>query len=361
METDIRMKPGLTGNSKITPTTKGSGSRHELRPRSTRDLESLKLSSVDAELPPNTGPPGKAALNGSGLQSNKNLSHVPCKFYRQGNCLAGSLCPFSHNLDGTLAADKLPCKYFQKGNCKFGLKCALAHFLPDGTRVNSKGLMNNHNGSSSRRTSSNHQNLHHTFSQPAQVAPQPIDISHSQSSGNIGSYISLGSKVPTRNPSATNLSSFRSAPSYTGAANWSHNGSNGPFLLSPTSLTTPTGTTTTSPFSPNGLGRGSYSVNSPPSTYNYSNSLVNDSAIVDDEDDEKDRSSHGFYEEDYVPGSLGNLILTPQEMQRRDSRSQSGTLLVRPTLNWGSREDRTIDVSILKGDHDKNDDVFLMD
>ncbi|XXZ98089.1 hypothetical protein QA089_000571 [Meyerozyma guilliermondii] len=361
METDIRMKPGLTGNSKITPTTKGSGSRHESRPRSTRDLESLKLSSVDAELPPNTGPPGKAALNGSGSQSNKNLSHVPCKFYRQGNCSAGSSCPFSHNLDGTLAADKLPCKYFQKGNCKFGLKCALAHFLPDGTRVNSKGLMNNHNGSSSRRTSSNHQNLHHTFSQPAQVAPQPIDISHSQSSGNIGSYISLGSKVPTRNPSATNLSSFRSAPSYTGAANWSHNGSNGPFSLSPTSLTTPTGTTTTSPFSPNGLGRGSYSVNSPPSTYNYSNSLVNDSAIVDDEDDEKDRSSHGFYEEDYVPGSLGNLILTPQEMQRRDSRSQSGTLLVRPTLNWGSREDRTIDVSILKGDHDKNDDVFLMD
>ncbi len=39
------------------------------------------------------------------------------------------------------------------------------------------------------------------------------------------------------------------------------------------------------------------------------------------------------YFEDYVPGSLSDLILTPQEMQRRDSRSQSGTLLVRPNLN----------------------------
>ncbi|ABN64587.1 zinc finger protein, partial [Scheffersomyces stipitis CBS 6054] len=69
--------------------------------------------------------------SGSSSNSSKNLSHVPCKFYKQGICQAGNSCPFSHNLDGTLAADKLPCKYFQKGNCKFGLKCALAHFLPD--------------------------------------------------------------------------------------------------------------------------------------------------------------------------------------------------------------------------------------
>ncbi|ODQ79745.1 hypothetical protein BABINDRAFT_27675, partial [Babjeviella inositovora NRRL Y-12698] len=59
----------------------------------------------------------------------KNLSHVPCKFFRQGACQAGNACPFSHTLDTTVETS--PCKYFQKGNCRFGVKCALAHFLPD--------------------------------------------------------------------------------------------------------------------------------------------------------------------------------------------------------------------------------------
>lgn len=65
----------------------------------------------------------------------KNYSHVPCKFFRQGACQAGNSCPFSHSLN-VLAADQTPCKYFQKGNCKFGSKCANAHILPNGTRVN---------------------------------------------------------------------------------------------------------------------------------------------------------------------------------------------------------------------------------
>lgn len=68
------------------------------------------------------------------LPPSKNLSHVPCKFFRQGLCQAGTSCPFSHDADALL--DQLPCKYFQKGNCKFGSKCALAHLLPDGRRVN---------------------------------------------------------------------------------------------------------------------------------------------------------------------------------------------------------------------------------
>lgn len=96
---------------------------------------------ISDQLPPNTGPAGTVPVNGaSNNTSNKNLSHVPCKFFRQGLCQAGNSCPFSHDLDGTLAADKLPCKYFQKGNCKFGPRCALAHILPDGTRVNSRTL-----------------------------------------------------------------------------------------------------------------------------------------------------------------------------------------------------------------------------
>ncbi|ORY79490.1 hypothetical protein BCR37DRAFT_381674 [Protomyces lactucae-debilis] len=64
----------------------------------------------------------------------KNLQHVPCKFYRSGQCTAGRNCVFSHIVEQE--QERAPCKYFQKGNCRFGNKCALAHILPDGRRVN---------------------------------------------------------------------------------------------------------------------------------------------------------------------------------------------------------------------------------
>ncbi|KAI8987504.1 hypothetical protein BDF20DRAFT_832432 [Mycotypha africana] len=54
-----------------------------------------------------------------------NLSHVPCKFYKQGTCTAGANCTFSHNSD--FSSEAAICKYFLKGNCKFGSKCALLH------------------------------------------------------------------------------------------------------------------------------------------------------------------------------------------------------------------------------------------
>ncbi|KAI0630937.1 hypothetical protein C8Q77DRAFT_1062425 [Trametes polyzona] len=59
----------------------------------------------------------------------KDLSHVPCKFFKVGSCTAGSSCPFSHQ---TLepGQQKEVCAWFVKGNCKFGHKCALAHILP---------------------------------------------------------------------------------------------------------------------------------------------------------------------------------------------------------------------------------------
>ncbi|KAL8862462.1 MAG: hypothetical protein Q9178_000959 [Gyalolechia marmorata] len=66
--------------------------------------------------------------------SAKSTSHVPCKFFRLGQCQAGKACPFSHSTD--LSSVDTPCKYFAKGNCKFGAKCALAHILPNGRRVN---------------------------------------------------------------------------------------------------------------------------------------------------------------------------------------------------------------------------------
>lgn len=40
-----------------------------------------------------------------------DTSHVPCKFFRQGACQAGSACPFSHDLG---SAAETVCKYFAK-------------------------------------------------------------------------------------------------------------------------------------------------------------------------------------------------------------------------------------------------------
>lgn len=59
----------------------------------------------------------------------KDLSHVPCKFFKVGSCTAGSSCPFSHAVLEP-GQQKEVCAWFVKGNCKFGHKCALAHILP---------------------------------------------------------------------------------------------------------------------------------------------------------------------------------------------------------------------------------------
>ncbi|KAF8961719.1 hypothetical protein BDZ97DRAFT_1921048 [Flammula alnicola] len=65
----------------------------------------------------------------SAASKTKDLSHVPCKFFKVGGCTAGSSCPFSHsNIEP--GAQKETCTWFVKGNCKFGHKCALAHVLP---------------------------------------------------------------------------------------------------------------------------------------------------------------------------------------------------------------------------------------
>lgn len=56
-----------------------------------------------------------------------NLSHVPCKFFKQGTCTAGANCIFSHNPDPN--SESSVCKYFRKGNCKFGIRCALLHTM----------------------------------------------------------------------------------------------------------------------------------------------------------------------------------------------------------------------------------------
>ncbi|CAF9917709.1 MAG: hypothetical protein HETSPECPRED_003569 [Heterodermia speciosa] len=87
--------------------------------------------------PPNTKsnhhPESLLGLNPAN-QPFADTSHVPCKFFRSGQCQAGKACPFSHSTD--ISTVDTPCKYFAKGNCKFGAKCALAHILPNGRRVN---------------------------------------------------------------------------------------------------------------------------------------------------------------------------------------------------------------------------------
>lgn len=59
----------------------------------------------------------------------KDLSHVPCKFFKVGSCTAGPSCPFSHAVLEPGQTKEI-CTWFVKGNCKFGHKCALAHILP---------------------------------------------------------------------------------------------------------------------------------------------------------------------------------------------------------------------------------------
>ncbi|KAF9788455.1 hypothetical protein BJ322DRAFT_1106446 [Thelephora terrestris] len=73
---------------------------------------------------------GKERSNKSKTMSTKgkDLSHVPCKFFKVGSCTAGSACPFSHT--AIEPGQKDVCTWFVKGNCKFGHKCALAHILP---------------------------------------------------------------------------------------------------------------------------------------------------------------------------------------------------------------------------------------
>ncbi|KAF5328047.1 hypothetical protein D9611_014767 [Ephemerocybe angulata] len=62
----------------------------------------------------------KAAAANS--KSAKDLSHVPCKFFKVGGCTAGPSCPFSHTLPEP--GQKEHCAWFVNGNCKKNKKAA---------------------------------------------------------------------------------------------------------------------------------------------------------------------------------------------------------------------------------------------
>jgi hypothetical protein len=72
--------------------------------------------------------------------------------------------------------------------------------------------------------------------------------------------------------------------------------------------------------------------------------------FIDDEDDQ-DLYESDMFLQDYVPGSLSDIILSPDEFQRRDSRSQSGTLQVRPTfvhLNDNFKKEKVEEVFLME-------------
>lgn len=456
---------------KLSKQMTSSSSTHS-DPRSAKLLHPFDLLSISDQLPPNTGPPGTVAVNGSSSSStsNKNLSHVPCKFYRQGICQAGNSCPFSHNLDGTLAADKLPCKYFQKGNCKFGLKCALAHFLPDGTKVNSKSLLSyrrnndrgdrtnffsgysslnpgansasgsNLNASSSNSASSGNaatssssyltaqsnprtdstssSNVPTPVSQPIDISANSLSISSSGSNGFSNGFNNIPISAGLNGLSSSSSSQLKSHKSITSSFHAATNNyvaletssyftsySGTEWLVGNNSTATSKLFSTASQRLTNTSMMRSMSANSPPNfsvnslgseeirrlpsgefnsvncafhspqtqystpysklsrylsgistspQYNFQRS--SESAVVDDDSEENYDDDDNAFLEDYVPASLGNLIFTPQERQRRNSRSQSGTLLVRPNILSNVIFDNHADKKAPSGD-----DVFLMD
>ena len=52
--------------------------------------------------------------------------HIPCKFFKKGNCCRGEFCWYSHDTEiqtDEAASSVIPCVYFQKGYCRYGDNC----------------------------------------------------------------------------------------------------------------------------------------------------------------------------------------------------------------------------------------------
>jgi hypothetical protein len=62
--------------------------------------------------PPNSKSMQIFTVMGALLTGDLDTSHVPCKFFKAGQCQAGKACPFSHSTDAS--AFEQPCKYFSK-------------------------------------------------------------------------------------------------------------------------------------------------------------------------------------------------------------------------------------------------------
>ncbi|GMM51741.1 Lee1 protein [Starmerella bacillaris] len=232
----------------------------------------------------------------------KNVSHVPCKFFRQSVCQAGDNCPFSHEVDNTSMA---VCKYFQKGNCKFGSKCALAHITPDGRHINKKPTKE------SRKKEKEKQKI------KAKELDRGSDKNFAKTRANAGSDISQSTQ------SSPNSQQIVSPTAISGRGN-----ENTLFLNRSTSDSSAHVLTKFAEISPRTM---SSQVHYPPirafsatslsirPVWSTSLGFVEGSAIVDDEDESAITDDEG-YREQLIPSALEDL-LTPKERERRDSRN----------------------------------------
>ncbi|EDK44638.1 predicted protein [Lodderomyces elongisporus NRRL YB-4239] len=81
----------------------------------------------------------------------------------------------------------------------------------------------------------------------------------------------------------------------------------------------------------------------------------------------KSDSDCSVFDEDFLPSSLADEILTPQQLKRRSSRSQSGTLSLRPNIKEEAIHRLTIkDHTTISGKEDgkylvQQEDLFFMD
>lgn len=330
--------------------------------------------------------------------SSKSLSHVPCKFFKQGACQAGDKCPFSHAVEGSQAADKTPCKFFQKGNCKFGQKCALAHILPNGQRVNPRRSLSS-SSSKAEHPKADRRSLSFMAADEAESRPRHNRSQHSQPNllrrlseplspiGLADSYRRLrlsvdshlgmpdlsrthiwcassdtdlgqlygGSSDPGLAIGPATLSDLGEGHAYSPCSSLKELFSYAWQLLAPL-LTLPLAVPVsqmqeyipqcTSSYYNNVFGQAtspparrdsqaySFLVPSGPhempgSAHNVDSGLVEDICYDDVLDD--------VFLEDYIPESLSGILLTPQELVCRQSRSQLGTLSSRPTITRSRR------------------------
>ncbi|KAJ2674857.1 hypothetical protein IWW42_001359 [Coemansia sp. RSA 1085] len=119
-------QPGIPQNPSLETATKRLGAYAQTQ-RAYMPM-SRSQPSQQSEL---LGTSHESGANNSSRDEQENNSeggstlHIPCKFFKHGNCTAGSGCYFSHDIN--LFVEKSVCKYFLKGNCKYGNKCALLH------------------------------------------------------------------------------------------------------------------------------------------------------------------------------------------------------------------------------------------
>lgn len=116
--TDFRANgaPAYTNGNGAMPVP--NGLPHHIPNGGSRHRGTMSLGAFDGpRSPPNTKSKASHHYNKSALTRrtdpcHADTSHVPCKFFRTGQCQAGKACPFSHSTDVTTV--DTPCKYFAK-------------------------------------------------------------------------------------------------------------------------------------------------------------------------------------------------------------------------------------------------------